>query len=124
MWALVLMTVVRFLPVAIYRTAVRFNPLDHGREIVAMLMVFASAGFVAQQRTGEIHAAVSTGATVALAVMGSILSIVAVFDGGGLRAVALSTLILTVVFGAFFGAIGGVLARTVTAVRTSAFSGA
>jgi len=118
-WVLMLMAVVSMLPANVYGTIVRHTPFDKGLGFGAMLILFAGAGFVAQQRTGDIQTAISAGAIGALAGMGSILAIIVVFDGGGLRAIAVEFLIISVTLGAFCGAVGGLVGTTVTAVRAA-----
>ena len=58
-WVLMLMAVVSMLPANVYGTIVRHTPFDKGLGFGAMLILFAGAGFVAQQRTGEIQTAIS-----------------------------------------------------------------
>jgi hypothetical protein len=121
-WALLLMMAVRILPPIVYGSIVRHNPLDRGLVFAAMLVLFAGAGFVTQQQTGRIQAGISAGAIGALITIGTILASIAVFDGSGLRALAVEFLIVSVALGAFCGAVGALVGTTVTAVRTTAHS--
>jgi hypothetical protein len=120
-WLFALVTVV----VPFSGVSVRDMPaslFDPRTEYGGLLCLFVAAGFLAYQRTGTARAAIKAGAIASLVSAASILALVSLvfrFSWGPFVFVLLP---IVVASGAFGGAIGGGLCRTVAAIRTTMHS--